>query len=141
MPGHFEHAARHNGGFIFFAKQLEESFGIAASKPEREAGENHGARRRPKAFDVAARIEEGVEQGAIGDDERASAFAKLLKMLEGHQGKPLGGIGPGGGKQIIEKPHAAGALWSAKNPTAAQPAEAVDFREAAGNDERIFADA
>src|SRR5437660_9526747 len=90
MPGHFEHAARHNGGFIFFAKQLEESFGIAASKPEREAGKNHGAGRRMKAFDVAARIEEGVEQGAIGGEERASAFAKLLKMVEGHQGKALG---------------------------------------------------
>src|SRR5207249_9640917 len=67
---------------IFFAKQLEESFGIAASKPEREAGKNHGAGRRMKAFDVAARIEEGVEQGAIGGEERASAFAKLLKMVE-----------------------------------------------------------
>src|SRR5207237_674750 len=141
MPGHLEDADRHNGGFILFAKQLEESFGIAASKPEREAGKNHGAGRRMKAFDVAARIEEGVEQGAIGGEERASAFAKLLKMVEGHQGKALGGMGPGGGKQIIEEPHAAGELGSGQNPTAAQPAEAVDFREAAGNDERIFAHA
>src|SRR5205807_9297057 len=119
MPGHFEHAARHNGGFIFFAKQLEESFGIAASKPEREAGKNHGAGRRMKALDVAARIEEGAEPGAIGGEERASAFAKLLKMVEGHNGKALGGLGHGGGKHIIEEPDASGALGSGEIPTAA----------------------
>src|SRR2546429_8264464 len=107
MPGHFEHAARHNGGFIFFAKQLEESFGIAASKPEREAGKNHGAGRGMKAFDVAARIEGGGEQGAIGGGERASALAEMLKKGGSPQGKAPRGGGPRGGQTNNWRPTAA----------------------------------
>ena len=44
----------------------------------------------------------------------------------------------GGGKQIIEEPHAAGEVGSGEDPTAAQAAQAVNFGEAARNDERIF---
>src|SRR5437588_6039205 len=44
----------------------------------------------------------------------------------------------GGGKQIIEEPHAAGEVGSGEDPTAAQAAQAVNFGEAARDDERIF---
>src|SRR5215472_7588325 len=138
MPRHFEEATGDNGGFIFFAKQFEKSVGIAVRKPETEPGKNHRSGRGTKAFDVAPRIEKGIEQGAIGGQQRAGAFPKLFQMAEGHDREALGGMGPGGGKQIVEEPHAAGQVWSRQNPTAAQPAEAVNFREAAGNDERIF---
>ena len=83
MLRHFKEAPRNDGGFVFLAKQLEEAFGIAAM---REARENDRASGRAKAFEVAARIEEGIEQGAIGGEKGAGALAELFEMIEGHHG-------------------------------------------------------
>src|SRR5437763_2387209 len=73
MARHFEEAAGNDSGFKFFAEQLEEGFGVAAV---REAREDDRACGGTKTFEVAVRVEEGIEQGAIGGEERAGAFAR-----------------------------------------------------------------
>src|SRR6266704_6891443 len=138
MPGHFEEAAGDDRGFMFFAQQLEESLGIAAM---REAREDDRAGGRTKTFEVVARIEKGVEQSAIGGEQSAGALAKLFEMFEGLQGEALRGMRAGSGKQIVEEPHAAGEVRSGEDPATAQTAQAIDLREAAGDDERIFSGA
>jgi hypothetical protein len=135
MPRHLEEATGNNGGFIFLAKQFEEALGITTV---REAREDHRTSGRAKAFEVAARIEEGIEQGAIGCQERLGARAKLFEMMEGHHRQALGGMGGDGSKEIVEKPHAAGKVGRGENPAAAQTAQAINFREAAGDDEGIL---
>src|SRR5207237_10646181 len=61
MARHFEEAAGDDGGFILFAEQLEEGFGVAAVREARETDRACGG---TKNFEVAARVEAGREQGA-----------------------------------------------------------------------------
>ena len=105
-----------------------------------EARENDRAGGRAKAFQVAARVEKGIEQGAIGGEKLAGAFAELFEMVEGHHGEAFGGMRAGGGEQIIEEPHAASKIGSGENPATPQAAQAVDLGETAGNDKRVFVD-
>lgn len=86
---HFEETAGDDGGFVFFAEQFEKGFRITAM---REARENHRAGRRAKTFEVAAGVEERIEQGAIGGEQRSGAFAELFEMVQGHHGEALGGV-------------------------------------------------
>src|SRR5438105_10420700 len=113
MTRHFKKAPGNDRGFVFFAEQLEEGFGLT---PMSEARENDRAGGRAKAFQVAARVEKGIEQGAIGGEKLAGAFAELFEMVEGHHGEAFGGMRAGGGEQIIEEPHAASKIGSGENP-------------------------
>src|SRR5690349_469852 len=102
MSRHVEEASGDHGGFKFFAKQLEEGFGVAAV---REAWEDHRAGGRAKAFKVAARIEELIEENAIRGEERNRAHAELLEMVESHDGEALSGMRGGSREEIVEEPH------------------------------------
>src|SRR6184192_1692788 len=135
MARHFEEAAGNDSGFKFFAEQLEEGFGVAAV---REAREDDRACGGTKTFEVAVRVEEGIEQGAIGGEERAGAFAEFLEMIEGHDGEALRGVRAGGGEEIVEEPYTAGKAGSGENPAAAQAAETINLGEAAGDDKGVL---
>ena len=119
MARHFKEAAGDDGGFKFFAEQFEKDFGIAAV---REARKDYRPCGRTKTFEVATRVEERIEQSAIGGEERVGAFAKLLEMVEGHHGKALCWMRAGGGEEVIEEPHAAGEVRRGQDPAAAEAA-------------------
>ena len=104
----------------------------------REAREDDRACGGTKTFEVAVRVEEGIEQGAIGGEERAGPFAEFLEMIEGHDGEALRGVRAGGGEEIGEEPYTAGKAGSGENPAAAQAAETINLGEAAGDDKGVL---
>ncbi len=65
MLRHFKECARHNRRFVLFAQQFDKCFCIAMG----EAREKYRSRGRAEAFEVAPRIQEGIDYGAIGGEE------------------------------------------------------------------------
>src|ERR1700688_1209203 len=65
MLRHFKECARHHRRFVLFAQQFDKCLWIAMG----EAREKHRPRGRAEAFEVAPRIEEAIDYGAIGGQE------------------------------------------------------------------------
>src|ERR1051326_5237762 len=99
---------------------------------------NNRSRRRPKTFEIRARIEKGVENRTIRLEKLPGAGAKLGKMIESHNRHALRRMGRICSEEVVEPPHSMCQLRRRQDPATAQTAQAVALGQAAGHD-KIFA--
>ncbi len=131
MLRHFEESAGGHRGFVILAQPRAEGVHIAAG----QARERDGSGLGPASVEVVAGIEELFEQRAIGFEQGTRVGGDAVEMVECDYAQPFGRVRGVDAEQVIEPPHPPREVRSSQNPAAAQAAQPVHFRQAAGDQE------
>src|SRR5581483_11801546 len=128
-----EEMPRHDARLVLLAQQTIQLL-HAASKQLREG---HRPKRGTNAGEVVAGLKKAVEHRTVRGQYLRCALGNAIEIVEGNRAQPLGGMRRVYAVQIVNVPHALYQLRRSQHPSAAQSAQAVGFRQAAGYEELL----